>query len=157
MTQAEFAERIVAMQGALYRVSTTLLRQMCDREDAVQTSIEKAWRAQHKLRDDNALRAWVVRILVRECYALTKKRKRELPMEQLPEREVAPDAAPELNRVLDALPEKYRLPVTLHYIEGYAVWEIAHILSRPQGTIKSQLSRGRGMLQDALRREEADV
>ena len=35
MTQAEFESRIIAMQDTLYRVSATLLPQMCDREDAI--------------------------------------------------------------------------------------------------------------------------
>ncbi len=157
MTQVEFAERVVGMQATLYRVSTTLLMQLCDREDAVQACIEKAWQARHKLRDDSALRAWLVRILLRECYALLKKRKRELPMEQLPERTTEPDAHPELYRHVTALPDKYRIPLVLHYMEGYAVAEIAHILSRPQGTVKAQLHRGRALLKDALRGEEGDA
>jgi hypothetical protein len=33
MTQEEFADRIVAMQDTLYRISTTILPQLCDRED----------------------------------------------------------------------------------------------------------------------------
>ncbi len=157
MTKAEFTERVVGMQATLYRVSTTLLAQLCDREDAVQSCIEKAWQSRHKLRDDRALQAWVVRILIHECYALLKKRKRELPMEQLPERTTEPDAHPELYRHVTALPDKYRMPVVLHYMEGYAIEEIARILARPKGTIKSQLYRGRALLKDALRGEEADA
>ena len=44
MTEAEFAGRVIAMQDALYRVSTTILPRLCDREDAVQSAIEKALR-----------------------------------------------------------------------------------------------------------------
>ena len=38
MTQAEFDGRVVAMQDTLYRVSCTILPQLCDREDAVPVS-----------------------------------------------------------------------------------------------------------------------
>lgn len=38
MTQEEFARRIVDMQDTLYRVATTILPQLCDREDAVQAA-----------------------------------------------------------------------------------------------------------------------
>ena len=44
MTDAEFAARVIAMQDTLYRVSTTILPRLCDREDAVQSAIEKALR-----------------------------------------------------------------------------------------------------------------
>ena len=52
MTQAEFTGRVVAMQNTLYRVSTTILPQMCDREDAVQGAIEKALLKRDRLRED---------------------------------------------------------------------------------------------------------
>ena len=70
MTQAEFVRRVVAMEDTLYRVSTTLLPQLCDRQDAVQSAIEKALRKQEKLRDPNALEAWLTRILINECYLI---------------------------------------------------------------------------------------
>lgn len=66
MTNEDFASRIVAMQGTLYRVTCTLLRDHADREDAVQSAIEKAWRKQSLLRDETRLKPWVVRILINE-------------------------------------------------------------------------------------------
>ena len=154
MTHGEFANRIVAMQDALYRVSTTLLPQLCDREDAVQETIIKAWLKQSKLRDDHAMHAWVIRILINECYALLRRRKREAVSATLPERETAPDALPDLYQLFTSLDEKYRLPMVLYYIEGYSVGETAQMLRLPQGTLKSRLHRGRLLLKDALYMEE---
>ena len=42
MTNEDFAARIMQLQGTLYRVTCTLLREHADREDAVQSAIEKA-------------------------------------------------------------------------------------------------------------------
>lgn len=155
MTQGEFAERIVAMQDTLYRVSATILPQLCDREDAVQEAIAKAWQKQSKLRDDRSMRAWVTRILINECYALFRRRKREEVSNALPAWEAAPDALPELHQILSSLDEKYRLPMVLYYVEGYSVEEIARMLRMPQGTLKSRLHRGRLLLRDTLDMEEA--
>ena len=55
-----------------------------------------------------------------------------------------------------ALPEKYRVVIHLHYYEGYGVDEIAALLSRRPGTVKSQLSRGRMLLKNALQEEWND-
>ena len=63
MTEAEFAGRVIAMQDALYRVSTTILPRLCDREDAVQSAIEKALRKRGRLRDEAALIAALVLLL----------------------------------------------------------------------------------------------
>lgn len=156
MTQAEFAGRVVAMQDTLYRVSTTLLPQLCDREDAVQSAIEKAFRKRHHLRSDKALEAWLTRILINECYLLLRRRKRELLTADLPEREAAPDAQPDIYQLFTFLEEKYRLPMVLYYVEGYSVEEVSALLRLPKGTVKSRLHRGRRLLRDALDLEEVD-
>jgi RNA polymerase sigma-70 factor (ECF subfamily) len=145
------------MQDTLYRVSTTILPQLCDREDAVQEAIEVAWRKRSKLRDDRAMRAWVIRILINECYTQLRRRRRETPSETLPERETAPDARPDLYQLFTSLDEKYRLPMVLYYVEGYSVEETARMLKMPQGTLKSRLHRGRMLLRETLSLEEVRV
>ena len=154
MTQAEFARRVVAMQDTLYRVSTTLLPQLCDREDAVQSAIEQALRKREHLRDPDALAPWLTRILINECYALLRRRKHETLMDELPQRQVEADARPDIYQLFTSLEEKYRLPMVLYYVEGYCVKEIGSILRLPQGTVKSRLHRGRRLLRDSLALEE---
>ena len=44
MTSEQFAREIVALTDTLYRVSYSILREACDREDAVQSCLEKAWK-----------------------------------------------------------------------------------------------------------------
>lgn len=149
MTQTEFEARIVAMQDTLYRVSATLLTQMCDREDAIQECIFHALKKRDRLRDDGAMQAWVIRILINECYQLMRKRKRLVPVETLPEGETEEGADRDVRRALMTLEPSLRLPIVLHYIEGYKVNEVARMLRLPAGTVKSRLARGR----EALRRE----
>lgn len=150
MTQAEFTTRIVAMQDTLYRVSASLLPRACDREDAVQEVICRAWQQQARLRDDHALKAWVIRILINHCYTMLRRAKREAPTAQPPEPAAPAGADPLLSEGLANLPEKFRLPLVLHYIEGYSVEDITHILRLPAGTVKSRLHRGRQHLRTIL-------
>ncbi len=156
MTQAEFTGRVLAMQDRLYRVSTTILPQLCDREDAVQSAIEKAFWKRDRLRDERALEGWLVRILINECYAILRRRKRETLFDAPPERETMPDAQPDVYRLFTALEEKYRLPMVLHYVEGYGVEDVAFLLHLPKGTVKSRLHRARTMLRDRLALEELE-
>ena len=147
MTQAEFVDRIVAMQDTLYRVSCTILPQLCDREDAVQSAIEKALRKRALLRKDDALEAWLPRILINECYALLRRRKRETLYDDIPPlRETAPDAHPDIYQLFTSLEEKYRLPMVLYYVEGYTVEECTRMLKLGKNTLKSRLHRGRQLL-----------
>lgn len=60
-----------------------------------------------------------------------------------------PAAPPEERETLNAvlrLPEQYKLPIHLHYYEGYSVAEIAKILKLGQSAVKMRLKRGRELL-----------
>lgn len=155
MTQAEFAGRVVAMQDTLYRVSCTILPQLCDREDAVQSAIEKALRKRTLLRNDAAMEAWLIRILMNECYQLLRRRKRETLFDDIPSlRETAQDARPDIYQLFTSLEEKYRLPMVLYYVEGYTVEECARMLRLGKNTLKSRLHRGRQLLRQNIDLEE---
>ena len=119
MTHDNFAARIIAMQGTLYRVTCTILRNHADREDAVQSAIEKAWRKRDSLKDDNRLAPWMVRILIHECYTILHRQKRELPVETLPDSPAPEGSAPDLYHFFTSLPDTLRLTMVLHYVEGY--------------------------------------
>ncbi|MBQ3068736.1 MAG: sigma-70 family RNA polymerase sigma factor [Clostridia bacterium] len=51
-----------------------------------------------------------------------------------------------LHEAVEALSEKIREAITLHYFEGYSVKEIAAKLSLPEGTVKWRLCEGRRQL-----------
>jgi RNA polymerase sigma-70 factor (ECF subfamily) len=55
-----------------------------------------------------------------------------------------------LATALQRLPVDYQVALELHYFEGLAVAEIAEVLGRPAGTIKSLLSRGRDLLRERI-------
>ena len=55
-----------------------------------------------------------------------------------------------VRKAVAALPEKYRLPVLLFYMENLKVAEIAAVLKLPQGTVKSRLFQARKVLQKEL-------
>jgi RNA polymerase sigma-70 factor (ECF subfamily) len=54
-------------------------------------------------------------------------------------------------RAISTLPEKYRAPLVLRDVEGRSYEEIARILETSEGTIKSRISRARGLLREKLR------
>ena len=149
MTKAEFAERIVALEDTLYRVSFSLLPNRYDQEDAVQECIKNALQKRETLREERFFSTWVIRILINECYSLLRKGKREVPTE-----DIAPylpdDGDGEVMEALMRLEVKLRLPIILSYVEGYTIREIARMLRVPENTIKSRMARGRKLARDIL-------
>lgn len=142
-------ERIIALTGTLYRVTCGLLNNESDREDAVQSAIEKGWRKASSLKEEQKLKAWLVRILINECYNILRKKKREIPVAQLPEPPEA-EASPDLRETVLALPDELRLPIILHYMEGFSIKEIAAVLGLPQGTVLSRMNRARKQLKNII-------
>lgn len=51
---------------------------------------------------------------------------------------------------VDALPEKYRIPILLFYMENEKLSEISEILGVPEGTVKSRLYRAKKLLEEKL-------
>lgn len=149
MTRDEFARRVLSMETTLYHVAATLLRSPCDQEDAVQEAILQGWKHHHRLRDDGAFPAWMIRILINASHSIGRRKQREIMMDQLPDAAAPPPPA-SVYSLFIGLDEKYRLPMVLHYVEGYDVAQVAAMLHRPENTIKSQLLRGRKLLRQLL-------
>lgn len=60
------------------------------------------------------------------------------------------DSEVDLRQLVDALPERQRAAFLLHYYAGYRVHEIAVLVKRPEGTVKSDLYQARAALRAAL-------
>ena len=154
MTGEAFTKAINEMVQTLYRVSCSQLSIEADREDAVQETLRRAWEKRASLKNDHHLQTWVIRILINVCHDIQRERQRLIPTEKISEPAIhAPTDTVDLRNCLFQLDERERIPIMLHYIEGYEVREIAAILRIPQGTVKSRLDRGRRQLKDICREE----
>ena len=151
MEHREFADRVHAAQERLYRIAYGQLREEQDRKDAVQEAILKAWQSRNRLRDAAYFETWLIRILINECRRFY--RKNPVPGEPLPESLTAPEESSAVMDALMNLPEKHRIALELHCIEGYSVREIARMLRLPEGTVKWRLSRARTLMQQELGEE----
>lgn len=156
MDEKEFAARIWAMRQTLFRICFSQLPSAQDREDAVQEALARAWRKRGQLREEGYLQTWLVRILLNVCHDMQRRAQRMLPTAEieLPVQDTSPDGA--LREALLALPEKYRLPILLYYLEGYSLRQVAQMLRIPENTVKTRLSRGRQQLKERLHEEVLD-
>lgn len=154
MTKEAFDAAVVALRDVLYSVSYSLLPSRDDQDDAVQEAIRKALQKRETLREPQYLRTWLIRILINECYAALRRKRREVPTEVI--EIIQPSQAdPDTFDAIMGLEVKYRLPVVLHHIEGYTTREIAHMLRVPEGTVKGRLVHARGQLRTLLEEKEA--
>lgn len=157
MNDREYMARVQAMERRLYRIAQAILFNDADCADAIQAAVFKGWLKKAALRDSRYMETWLVRILINECRDLLRKRSiKTLPLleEILPcaDERMAEDL--HLRQILFSMPEKYRLPLLLHHMEGYELSEIAKMLSIAPGLVKSRLYQARKILRRKMEEGE---
>jgi len=153
-----FCELARRERGRLLATASALLGDRHHAEDAVQEALVAAFRDLPALRDPASLRSWVARILVRIAVKRRRKLRRERPSGwpvRPPTRE-APDhrRLDALAREVDRLPDRYRVPLALHYLTGLPYRDVARIVGIPEKRVKSRLHDARERLRGRLRHVE---
>lgn len=138
----------------VYRLALAQTHSSHDADDVFQEVFLRYLRAAPAFREEEHRKAWLLRVTVNCCKKLHGsfwRRHTVALSETLPAQN--PEEG-ELLGLLEGLPQKYRAVLHLYYYEGYATEEIAAILGRSPGTVRSQLSRGRALLRDAWKGAE---
>ncbi len=63
---------------------------------------------------------------------------------------VRKELAEEVDRMIQDLPEKIRVPLILFYLSDCSIEQIAAIIKKPPGTVKSRLFKGRSLIKKRL-------
>lgn len=140
---------------AVYRLAYARTGCRTDAEDVMQEVFLRLIKAGPAFDSESHAKAWLLRVAsncANDLFRLPWRRREEPLAESLS----APEA-PETGSVTQAvlsLPARYRIPIHLYYYEDYSVAEIANILSKSEGTIKSRLFRARNLLRERLKEEE---
>lgn len=153
MNKEDFSLWVTSAKGRLYHIACSYLRGEHDRLDAISEAVAKAWQKRASLKNEQYFDTWLARILIHECINVQRKQKRIFPVREIPEGEEQLPQTHDLQWAVDALPQKLRIAVVLHYLEGYSVDEMARTLRLPKGTVCSHLSQARSALRGLLEEE----
>jgi RNA polymerase sigma-70 factor (ECF subfamily) len=161
---AAFTRLFRAHEARLYRLAVTILQDEHDAEDALQDAYIHIFERIKGFRGKSALETWVTAIMVNVCRDLLRRRKvrRALPLDWLRHQagggDVVRDVGARMQRqalwsLVDRLDDKYRLPVILHYHEGWSCGDVADFLAVRTSTIYSRLNTARVQLRILLQAE----
>ncbi len=151
MNDNEYMRRVRAIEGRLFRVAQAILWREADSVDAVQEAVFKGWMKKDRLNDADRLEQWLTRILVNVCRDMLRRRKRDpVPLPEQVSREDSLCEDLQLRLALKALPEKYRLPLVLHHLQGWPVADVAAALGIPRSRAASRLHQARKALRALL-------
>jgi RNA polymerase sigma-70 factor (ECF subfamily) len=138
------------LYGPLVRRLVLVLGNQSDAEDVAQDAFLRAFRSWQHF-DGRDARAWLYTIALRLAFNHLRGRRRWLPIPGHREPSVWSDPAdPDLWAALRALDARTRSALLLNAVDGYTQREIAAMLSVPEGTVASWISRGRATLRAGL-------
>ncbi|MBO4925904.1 MAG: sigma-70 family RNA polymerase sigma factor [Clostridia bacterium] len=142
-----------AMPG-MFRMAYSILENRHDAEDAVQQALLNAWQHREKARP-GAERAWMMRIVINASLDLCRKRRRAVPVAEVPEKAASSGDGEyaALRDMIRRLPQTLRTPFLLKYMEGMTEKEVGAALRIPLTSVKNRLYRARTALQKEWGRE----
>lgn len=157
----EFVHDAMELWGdVVYRFALSQIRSREDAEDLVQDVFLTLLLEEKEFNDQEHVKAWLLRTAINRCKNF--KRSRSVRGCSLPlDESVSTDSLTfpgsdeglvmdQLRQVLSSLPDKQRIAVHLHYIEGYKIFEIARIVGCTPVAARARLYRGRRSIEKAL-------
>jgi RNA polymerase sigma-70 factor (ECF subfamily) len=126
-------------------------------EDVMLNGFLKVFTNLNKFENKGSFEGWIRRIMIRESISyLRKKQHIEFATEDAIFKETTVNTVysdmdvAEIQQLIDALPDGYRIVFIMYAIEGYKHQEIAELLNITEGTSKSQLYKARKILQKKI-------
>lgn len=143
-----------------YRTAYLILRNPADAEEAVQDAFLRAWRFRAAIPPGEGIRPWLYRVVVNACLSKLRSdrgRRDSRAFGDLAALIAEDGAGPEAQAlvsdvrgaVFDALgrlPEHLRIVVVLRYYAQLSEREIATVIHRRPGTVKSRLHDAKALL-----------
>lgn len=146
----------------VHRIYALCLRMVTDRqraEELTQDVFVRAWEKIPTFEFRSQFGTWLhrlgVNVILGDIRAAGRRHQRVGTVEDLSDfesevKEAMPETRMDLERAIAALPEGAKEILILHDIEGYRYREIAELAGIAEGTVKSQLSRARRLVREAL-------
>jgi RNA polymerase sigma factor (sigma-70 family) len=145
---------------AMYNIALRILNHTADAEDVMQESFLSAFRNIQTYRGEVTFGAWLKKIVINRSLDVIKSRKAMISLDAVAE--MADETADmeymdyrDLQRddiitAIGALPDGYRVVLTLYLIEGYDHDEISEILQISNATSRTQYHRAKKKLAEKL-------
>ena len=154
--EQHFNQLIAVYMDDLYRYAYWLSGSHAVADDLVQDTLTRAWKSMDKLKDEKAVKGWLLTILRREnARRFERQRPQEsaVPTEELAANRQDYDTSTEafvLRQALDKLPTEYREPLLMQVIHGYSQKEIAEHLGISVAGAGTRLFRAREKMRELL-------
>ena len=152
---ADDIETLIHNHGnMLFRLCVMILGNASDAEDVIQETMIKYLQKAPKFENAEHEKAWLIKVSTNHCKDVLRFRRKYqmVDIEQVKEF-VKDESDREIIDALMTLPEKYKVVLLLHYVEGYSTKEIAEMIDKTTSAVKMRLQKGRILLKEAYGKE----
>ncbi|MCI7768587.1 MAG: sigma-70 family RNA polymerase sigma factor [Oscillospiraceae bacterium] len=148
-----FEEAVDKYGDLVYKTAYLYSGTESDSEDIFQETFLKLAKQKKEFKDEEHLKAWLIRVTVNFCKMLCRsayfRHKTELDEAILTEKGLSNEKR-EVTEAVMKLPENYRLTVLLYYYYGYSCKETSKLLKISEPAVRTRLKRARNMLKTEL-------
>ena len=154
--QPAVLEDLLAAYGReIQSVAYLIVRDRTDAEDVVVETLIAALEHGPALRDEQALRAWLLRIATNRALSMRRRTAHVIRLEVVPDMAGPTTGGDSDSRValldgIDRLPPRMRAAVVQRYYADLSVDECAQALGKSPNTVKAQLQEALDRLRSAL-------
>ena len=154
--QQSLEQVLVLIQPKLLAFACSILKNQSNAQDALQDSLMSIVKGVKKLKDHRKFHAWIYQVTRNKCLDMLRKNKKHnnlSDIDSIPEPigvDGQIDSKLDMMSMINQLPHKQKQVIHLFYYDGFNVIEIAQILNKPAGTIKSLLFDARQTLKQLL-------
>lgn len=157
-----FVKLIEENKIRFYKTAKMILKNDDDVYDALQEALISMYQHYEQLKEKEYFVTWATRIVINKCYDLLRKNKNNIisideineNTTQLSEYDKYSFDNYGINEAINSLSDNLKLITILYYYNDYSIKEISQIISIPEGTVKSRLSKAREILKQKIRKEE---
>lgn len=153
----EIGQVILENIQTMYRVAFSILKTEDEINDAISNTTVIVFEKIQTLKNEEFFKTWLTRILINECYKIYNQNKKVVYLENVNQEKLTYNdqyVDHEIRNLVKNLDKDLRQIVILYYFEDFSVKEIAKIIQKPEGTVKSRLSRARKELEKALIKQD---
>ena len=157
-----FESLIVTVKTKMYKTAISVLKNDEDACDAIQEALLSAYKSFDTLQNKEYFSTWIIRILLNKCYNIIQKNKKVTYLNEqstVNENDRYYDfysVESNVEKTLNQIDSDLKLVAVLYYYDEFSVKEISELLTIPEGTVKSRLSRAREKIYDILKKEEGE-
>ncbi len=157
--ESAFEQLVERWEPRLYYYLRRITRSETDVLDILQETWLAVFKSIRNLQDPAKFPAWLYRLARNQASNWFRKEERLARIENA---EVHEDSAPAsdscfaaetadlVHHLLEGLPLPYREVMTLYFLEGFSIKEMADVIEIPEGTVKSRLHHAKNKLREAL-------